>query len=362
MKLSVVSADRSAEMVPNIARFANSQNKVSEADFFSNHEFHRRLEGFSRRIWAPARAGSQHETHWFYERARGQYLNAQSALTPARKRQFLEANPRDQLVTKPDLAKSEMAWKGYPHTVSLGAQKNFLKFADLVSAAWLADDLQFNEGYFREALVRVLMFRNIERLVSAQPWYQGGYRANVVAYTMAKLAQVIDHDGRGQRFDFDAAWKKQSLPELAERQLILIAKAMHEVITDPPSHIQNVTEWAKRSQCWESAQSKPVELLPAFNHWLVAPSSVAAAAKQVKNQQAQDSGIEAQVKVMRLGNEYWARLRDWAKQRGLMLPNEDGMLRAAAGLTSGLPTEWQAPKLMAFKVRMEGEGFPVQST
>ena len=112
--------------IPNIAKFANSQNKVSEADFFSNHDFHRRLETFSRRIWAPAKAGTQHETHWFYERARGQYLNDQAALSPAKRRQFLEANPRDQLITKTDLAKSEVAWRGLPHVVSLGAQKNFL--------------------------------------------------------------------------------------------------------------------------------------------------------------------------------------------------------------------------------------------
>ena len=32
-----------------ISRFANSQNRVSEADFFSNSPFHVRLEELSRR-------------------------------------------------------------------------------------------------------------------------------------------------------------------------------------------------------------------------------------------------------------------------------------------------------------------------
>ena len=94
MKLSVVDAERSAEMVPSIARYANSQNKVNEADFFSNHEFHRRLEEISRRIWAPAKPGSQHETHWFYERARGQYQNETAAMTPANRRRFHRDEPR----------------------------------------------------------------------------------------------------------------------------------------------------------------------------------------------------------------------------------------------------------------------------
>ena len=30
-----------------------------------------------------------------------------------------------------------------------------------------------------------------ERLVSEQPWYQGGYRANIVAYAIAKVAYDV---------------------------------------------------------------------------------------------------------------------------------------------------------------------------
>lgn len=33
MKLTVVNAQRANEMIPNIARYANSQNKVDESDF-----------------------------------------------------------------------------------------------------------------------------------------------------------------------------------------------------------------------------------------------------------------------------------------------------------------------------------------
>lgn len=356
MKLSVVDAQKSAEMVPNIAKFANSQNKVSEADFFSNHEFHRRIEGFSRRIWAPAAAGSQHESKWFYERARGSYLNAQAALTPARKRQFQLENPRTQLVTKTDLAKSEMAWEGAPHTVSLGAQKNFVKFAEQVSAAWDKDAAQFHEGYFKDAIVRILIFRKIEQLVSNQPWYQGGYRANVVAYTLAKLPQVIAKKAPGYTLDFDSLWKKQTLPEFAERQLIITAKAMHDVIVSPPGHVQNVTEWAKRVTCWEDAQAIDVELLSPFKASLVPKSQLRDVAAKERKQQKMDSGIEAQQKVLALGFEYWASMRSWAQARGL-LGADEGLLRVASG-QGGFPDERQSGRLLQLKDRLEGEGFP----
>src|SRR6202035_5664490 len=59
MKLSVVTPTVASDLIPLISRFANSQNGVRPSDFFANHEFHRRIEEVSRRVLAPAAAGSQ---------------------------------------------------------------------------------------------------------------------------------------------------------------------------------------------------------------------------------------------------------------------------------------------------------------
>ena len=53
MKLVVVEPQVAAEMIPLISRYANSQNRVSEADFFSNSPFHVRLEELSSAYWCP---------------------------------------------------------------------------------------------------------------------------------------------------------------------------------------------------------------------------------------------------------------------------------------------------------------------
>lgn len=74
IKLTVVPPESSEQIVPNISKFANSQNKINAADFFSNHPFHMRMEGYSRRLYAPPAQGESRQTRWFYERARGQYL------------------------------------------------------------------------------------------------------------------------------------------------------------------------------------------------------------------------------------------------------------------------------------------------
>ena len=55
MKLTVVPPDRSEEVVPKISEYANTQNKVNAADFFSNHPFHIRIEQFSRAVIFTAR-------------------------------------------------------------------------------------------------------------------------------------------------------------------------------------------------------------------------------------------------------------------------------------------------------------------
>lgn len=129
MKLTVVPSERSYEVVPKISEYANSQNKVSVADFFSNHPFHVRIEEYSRRVLASAAEGSSRETKWFYERARGQYLVERAKRSDADRRRFDTNFPKTQFFAKTDLAKVEFSFRCKPDTVSKGAQKNFAEFS-----------------------------------------------------------------------------------------------------------------------------------------------------------------------------------------------------------------------------------------
>jgi hypothetical protein len=69
MKLSVVDAAQIDEIVPKISRYANTQNRISEADFFSGHPFHVEMEKISRRLSTPQKPGALSSDKWFYERA-----------------------------------------------------------------------------------------------------------------------------------------------------------------------------------------------------------------------------------------------------------------------------------------------------
>lgn len=359
MKLSVVPAETSVDIVPAISRSANSQTKVSDADFFSNHEFHRRMEGFSRRLWAPATGGSQRETHWFYERARGQYLNEQSKLSKRDKDSFLLQNPRKQLITKTDLAKSENAWRQVPHTVSLGAQKNFMAFSQYAEPEWAKNSDQFNERYFRDVVARTILFDRTEEIVSNELWYEGGYRANIVAYTISRFSLLVDEAFPEMYLDFEKIWKRQVLTEIMEAQLRIIAKAMKDVITSPESGISNVTEWAKRQACWQRATKIEVRAVDGFDKELIPKLIVSSNERAAQGEQRVLSGIERQRLVVNLGIEYWKRLNAWGQGRRFFGPDESSILAVAMAMPRKLPTEKQSWRLVEMKQRAEEEGFSI---
>ena len=357
MKLSVIKPDRADELIPQISRSANSQNKVSDADFFSNHPFHVRIETHSRRLWAPALAGAQHETHWFYERARGQYLNEQVRMSPAEKRRFVQQNPREQLITKTDLAKYENAWRDIPHIISLGAQKNFRNFAEHIDELWKLSDSDFNEEHFRNIVARAIIWKYTERMVSKQSWYQGGYRANVVAYTIAKLSQLIKTVAKGKVLDFRTVWNQQRISHALERQLELVAEAVFNIIVAVDRPVDNVTEWCKKKLCWERAENHAIGLLPKLSAELVDRDELLAAKKEAKKLQKTDNGIAEQTEVVKLGPRYWQKLQDWAEKKNLLTPDETKLVGIAARMPNKLPTDFQSTRLLEIRTKIEAEGF-----
>lgn len=355
MKLSIVDPANAELIVPKISEYANTQNRVNAADFFSNHPFHIRIEDFSRRLWAPSSDESQRQTHWFYERARGQYMDAQGRMTNAERRQFKLQNPRNQMFTKTDLAKFEMTWDQRPHTVSLGAQKNFAIFASEIGSRWNSDNLQFNEQYFKDLIAKAILFRRTEKLVMEQSWYQGGYRANVVTYTLAILSRIVK--ATDKQIDFTGIWRSQKLTDNTEYQICLIAEEVHEIIQDTPANVSNVTEWCKKEACWKNVQRISSDLDPDFEDELIGLDTVHDRKSEAKAVQKVDNGIEAQAKVVELGPNTWSNLLTWNNDEMCFSPNELGIIQVASRIPNKIPTDKQSRTLLKLLERAVEEGF-----
>lgn len=273
MKLSVVTPEKAIDLIPNIARYANAQNKVSDADFFSNHAFHIRMEEFSRRLIAPAVMGNQYGTIWYYERARGQYRQEQAHMTKAEKNRFLARNPKSQMFTKTDLAKYHELYRMLPHQVSTGAQKNFLKFANWATEEWEKHDTIFNEDFFKRMIAINILFKRTDTIVKNATWYELGYKAQVVTYALSMVLYVIQRDCSDMAFDFRGIWNRQDITRATELQIAEIAQNVYKYLTDPGREVQNVTEWAKREACWKGIKALPVTLgRILLKNWFLFPS------------------------------------------------------------------------------------------
>jgi hypothetical protein len=359
MKLSVIPPERSEAVVPKISEYANSQNKVNAADFFANHPFHLRMKEFSERILAPSRDGSFRESKWFYERARGQYQDARGNRTVAEQRRFDLEYPKQQVFTKTDLAKFLSVWNGVPDVVSRGAQKNFAHFAEHVGKAWAAEPDVFNEAFYRHAVAKAIVFRTTEDLVTKQSWYQGGYRANIVAYAIAKLAHDVEQ--RGSSVNFDAIWRTQAVSPNLHHALVLSAESVKDVIIDPPTGVKNVTEWAKRQACWSRVASLQIAWPRSFLDELLTGSEQRSLARDAVKEQRVLNGIEAQSAVVRAGGGTWREVRRWGTERRLLSEKEMEILDVAAAIPRKLPTEKQSMVVLRVLMKLRAEGCTLAS-
>ena len=305
MKISVIhSPDATDVIVPRISAYANTQNKIQTADFSANDPFHRKIEELSRIIWAPAQNGLKPK-NWFYERARGQYADQLAReTTPLRKRQYKDDHP---YFTKTDLAKYENTWDQLPYTVSEGAQKNFKKFTlRLQERQGFIPD----EQYYKRLIAKAILFRETEKLVQAQKY--GGYRANIVTYTLAYLSYIS-----AQRIDLEKIWREQRLTSALENEIISVSQKIHSVITNPPGGA-NIGEWCKKEKCWESIKtiaytmstSLETELISvARPEYIIAAKSPSSGISTVTDEEAEIidevAGINANI---------WFALSRWSKE------------------------------------------------
>lgn len=353
MKLTIVPSSQSENVVPRISEYANSQNKVNAADFFANHPFHIKIEELSRRILAPAGSGGYRETKWFYERARGQYADERGRRTQTEKKKFDGEFPRSQFFTKTDLAKYENTIDCLPHMVSRGAQKNFAEFAKNIGKWWGKDGSGFDELWFKRLVAKTILFRAMEKLVSNADWYEGGYRANIVTYGIAKVA--FDAYQKGKVIDLDLIWKNQQIAPELKVVLLTAAEVAQTVINHPPQGVRNSSEWAKKEICWKWLCEKNIEYPGKVDRVIISADSAKNRVKEAKADGILDQNVHAEIEVHQLGKQFWVSARGWAREREALTPKELGVLETCAAIPRKMPSEKQCiVALSALKKLREG--------
>jgi len=262
------------------------------------------MQELSRSIWAPPAGGLQRQSRWFYERARGQYHDALAEnRTEAERRKWELIHPRNQLITKTDLAKYEHSWSQLPHIVSRGGQKCYLDFMDALDQRGSFDP---QEGYFQRAVARAILFKQSERIVSRQKF--GGYRANIVTYLIAWLSHHT-----AKRVDLDAIWAAQELPAPLASFIEVLSVHAHAHVTTPPGG-QNVTEWCKKEACWERFRDTPIEIPANVDAGLLSRENARTSGSASVLEEQTDAGESELVdRVAEVPAQTWFDIAAWAK-------------------------------------------------
>jgi hypothetical protein len=252
-------------IVPKISEYANSQNKISDSDFASNEEFHIEIEKRSRNVLAPAKKGSQLETHWYYERARGQYqVDKERQLTSKLKTLFADKNPTKQRFTKTDLAKYENSWDQLPHIVSLGSQKNFRAFIIRQKDG----PLQIPDKYYFQLVVaKAILFKKTDDIIKRLDF--GPYKGNYVTYTVALLSKLTD-----KRINLENIWDNQELSPALEAFIGRLATEVRTRITEGPAGSRNISEWCKKKECWDSVRKIIIAIPDPLKRELISEDAV----------------------------------------------------------------------------------------
>lgn len=253
LKLSVIQdVNKKAEIVSLISRYANTQNKVSEADLTSNHPFHIELENLSRKIWAPALPG-KNQTRWFYERARGQYNDELYKLDSRSQRtKWQNRNPSKQKFAKEDLARFYNSWALLPWWVVKGRQRNFIEFMKV------ADDLDTGQIFYEDIIAKAILFRTAEKLYGTGANAIGDLRYMVVPYTIAWLNLITKGN-----LNLMKIWKNQILSEPTQKLIYTALRRVDSFMRDTaPGGL--IGEWAKKVDCWNKLQITDLKMDTSF--------------------------------------------------------------------------------------------------
>ncbi|MFC4347074.1 AIPR family protein [Kordiimonas lipolytica] len=300
LKLSVIPPEKIEEIVPNISRFSNTQNKVSEADFHSSHPFHSFMDRLSKRIITPQVEAGRPSSKWFYERARGQFRNAQLYMSQSERNRFLSEFPKEQVLLKTDIAKYELSFACTPDVVSRGAQKCFMEYMKHVQKEWEKNQNSFNELFFKELIARAIVFRSVDNIVANADWYKAdrGNKAQTVTYTVSYLVHYVEQQRRN--FDLLKIWQSQELPDRLVSVFEKTAQMVKQHIQNTPPDVAMVSEYCKRSDCWQTLKRNTPDFPMHLNEYTITIEDASEQARDAKRTEIIDADIELEKLLLQL--------------------------------------------------------------
>lgn len=321
-KVSVISdKEKFHEIVSNISQYANTQNKVNNADFTSNNPSLVAIEHWSRYLLTPISYTNSLQTYWFFERVRGQYktLRLKEGFTKARLKEFERKYPKNQVITKVELAKYENAycevWDGRkllvgPHIVVRGNEKNYSIF---MAYSLPKNDKKIDNIFFEDAVAKAILFRTADKLYGTKRSGNqlGELKQVVVPYTLGLLNLMTKN-----KLNLYKIWENQKISDQLADFVYGLMKQVNEFIPqNSPS--KNCIEWAKKEECWNEVKS---------HSWDVDVDSIAddlineftKSRTIIKIESDKEEVAKNEEKIRDISPKIWEKIKSWGEETHLI--------------------------------------------
>lgn len=312
MKLTVIKdVEQKNIEVPNIARYANSQNKVSELDLSSNNPYFVQIESLSRKKYVIDPANRNMSTLWYFERVNGQYRESLNKLTtPVQQRKFKEQNPTNQKFVKSDVAKYINIWEQEPHFVSQGAQKNFIHYTKKINE--LVKKNKFpGENFYKKLIANAILFKAVDKLFGRKNIDAIGdtnLKSFTVAYTLSYFYYLTNN-----RVDLWKIYEEQRVDTRLMNELQkLIVFVYNQLIKSSNNSL--ISEYAKRESSWKLLKDESYKIQMDENPdcFITSEQVLARDIETVEIDNKSETNLMSINKILGFGNKFWDGVSKWS--------------------------------------------------
>jgi len=323
MKLTVIRDEREKnEEVPNIARFANSQNKISELDLSSNNAFFVQIQELSRRKYVTSPLNKQQQVLWYFERTNGQYREATSRLSQAAEKSFREKNPPANRFVKSDVAKFIHLWEQEPWYVSQGSQRNFIQFIRKITVQ-INKNILPGENYYKKLIACAIVYRTVDEQFGRKGSNAIG-DTNLKSFAVAYAISYF-HWLTGNRLDLWKIYEEQIVSD----ELIRLFRELLEYVYN---HLVNaagqslISEMVKRESTWTNLKAADGFDISRFtiSHMLIPAEQIAERETETENPDSENELLRV-TEITGLGLRFWDGLKLQAADTPLLKELEFGI-------------------------------------
>jgi hypothetical protein len=312
MKLTVIKdVEQKNIEVPNIARYANSQNKVSELDLSSNNPYFVQIESLSRKKYVIDPDNRKMSTLWYFERVNGQYKESLNKLNNStQQRKFKEQNPTNQKFVKSDVAKFINIWELEPHYVSQGAQKNFIHYTKKINE--LVKKNKFpGENFYKKLIANAILFKTVDKLFGRKNIDAIGdtnLKSFTVAYTLSYFYHLTNN-----RIDLWKIYEEQRVDARIIKELQkLIVFVYHQLVKSSNNSL--ISEYAKRESSWKSLKEENYFInFEQYSDCFI--TNEQAEAREIETEEIDNKSENNLMninKILGFGNKFWDGVSKWS--------------------------------------------------